>query len=67
MGTKIQVELFHFSFYDDVRRRWLRARYMATRESIAAQYTQFRIEGDPEVREVESDPGLRFPTAPAGS
>jgi hypothetical protein len=49
------IELFAFEFRDPMRRRWTRARYRATREEIAARYAEFRIIGEPELREI-TDP-----------
>jgi hypothetical protein len=53
--TRIRIELYPFSYYDEIRRRWVRARYRASREEIAARHPQHRIEGPPEVREFERD------------
>lgn len=38
-------ELFPFRFFDTARRRWIRARYKATKETIAARYEQWEIIG----------------------
>lgn len=38
-------ELFPFKFYDPLRKRWIRARYKATREEIAARYDKWEITG----------------------
>lgn len=53
-----RVELYPFSYYDAMRKRWMRARYLASREVIAARYAQSRIEGPPEVREGPKDPRI---------
>ena len=42
--------LYPFSYYDDLRRRWLRARYKASLKDIQARYPQYRLEGEPEIR-----------------
>ena len=47
-----RIELYAFEFFDPIRERWVRARYVATREEIAARHPQYRIVGKPEVREV---------------
>jgi hypothetical protein len=39
------AELFPFSFFDPVRGRWIRARYKATPEEIAARYERREITG----------------------
>jgi hypothetical protein len=54
-SERIHVELYPFSYFDEVRRRWLRARYLATLEEIRDRYQQFRIEGPPEVRDAPKD------------
>jgi hypothetical protein len=36
-------ELFAFKFFDPIRRRWIAARYKATREEIAARYGKWEI------------------------
>ncbi len=43
-------ELFPFKFFDTVRRRWVTARYRATREVIASTYAKWEITGAPEIR-----------------
>ncbi len=45
-----QPRLYPFSFYDLMRRRWTRARYVASLDDLAARYDCFRIEGPPELR-----------------
>lgn len=45
------IELFPFSYYDEIRRRWVRARYKARIEDIRARYAHHRIDGPPERRE----------------
>lgn len=46
-----RLELWEFSYYDPIRKRWIKGRYRARREEIAARYPQHRIEGAPEIRE----------------
>lgn len=46
-----RMELWAFSYYDEVRRRWVRARYRATCEDIAKRYREYKLEGEPEIRE----------------
>lgn len=49
-----QLRLYPFSYYDLMRRRWTRARYVASLENIAQRYGCFRIDGKPEIREGDS-------------
>ena len=44
------VTLYAFSYYDEVRKSWVRARYKARREVIAERYQRWRIEGEAETR-----------------
>lgn len=43
--------LHPFSYFDMVRRRWYRARYVAEFREIVERHMAFRIEGEPEVRQ----------------
>jgi hypothetical protein len=43
-------ELWEFRYFDPLRKRWIKARYRATREDIAGRYAEYQIEGQPEVR-----------------
>ncbi len=42
--------LYPFSYFDLMRRRWMRARYVASLDNIAERYGCFRIEGPAEMR-----------------
>lgn len=42
--------LYPFRFYDIVRRKWCRARYVATIEQLMERYDAFEIIGEPEIR-----------------
>lgn len=53
-----RLELYGFSYFDPMRRRWIRARYRATLEDIRANYPEHRIEGEPEIREGPRDPRI---------
>jgi hypothetical protein len=44
------VELYAFRFRDPVTGRWVKARYRATMEDIAATHTEWEIIGAPEMR-----------------
>lgn len=59
-------ELCSFSYFDPIRKRWIRARFKASIEHIRAQYAQYRIEGPPEIREGPLDPRVD-PKGPHGS
>ena len=52
-----RIELFAFRYRDPRTRKWIRARYVATREEIAARYAEWEIIGPAEVRNV--DPAAR--------
>jgi hypothetical protein len=51
------LHLYPFEFYDLIRRRWVRARYRATVEQLAARGDPVRIVGQPEVRTVSGAGG----------
>ena len=42
--------LYPFRYFDPVRNRWIKARYVATKEEIAARHEQWEIVGAPELR-----------------
>jgi len=44
------IELFPFSYYDEIRKRWIKARYVAVLSEIQARHKQWRIERPPEIR-----------------
>ena len=52
-----RLELFPFRFRDPVSGKWVRARYVAQREEIAARYAEWEIAGPPEIRDVDA-PGV---------
>jgi hypothetical protein len=56
------LELFPFRYFDRLRGRWLRARYLATREEIAARFERWEIVGPPELR--PDDPVQMFTAEP---
>lgn len=47
-----RTELYPFSYFDLLRRRGIRARYVCELDEIAVRYPAFRVTGKPEVREV---------------
>ena len=44
------IELFFFRYRDTLTDKWVRARYKATPEAMAARYAEWEITGPPEVR-----------------
>lgn len=38
-------ELFPFKFFDPIRKRWIVARYKATREEVAKRYEKWEVTG----------------------
>lgn len=60
-----RLELYAFEHYDEIRKRWIRARYRAEKRDIEARYPgKHRLVGAPEIRDVADDPDDRFPTPP---
>ena len=50
-----RIELFPFRYRDPRTGKWIRARYVATREDIAARYAEWEITGPVEIRDVDPD------------
>ena len=50
-----RLELFAFRYRNAVTGKWVRARYVATREEIAKGNAEWEIAGPPEVRHVDLD------------
>lgn len=59
-----RLELYPFSYFDAIRNRWVKARYVATLEDIRASHERHRIEGPPEIREGPRDPRILTPRSP---
>ncbi len=53
-----RLELFPFRHRDAVTGKWVKARYLAERQEIAARYAEWEIIGPPEIRDV--DPHARY-------
>jgi hypothetical protein len=49
-ALKSPLLLYPFRYFDPVRKRWIRARYVAERHVIESSYAQWEITGPPEVR-----------------
>ena len=50
-----RVELFPFRYHDPRTGKWIRARYRAERQEIAARYAEWEITGPAEIRDVDPD------------
>ena len=46
-----RIELYPFSYFDLMRRKWVRARYRAQLQTIAERYPAFQITGAAEIRD----------------
>jgi hypothetical protein len=62
MADSSPLLLYGFSYFDPLRKRWLRARCVASIEDIKARYSEYRLEGEPEIR---SNAGAGFMLPPA--
>jgi hypothetical protein len=49
-ALKSPLLLYPFRYFDPVRKRWIRARYVAERHVIESTYAQWEITGPPEIR-----------------
>src|SRR5204862_442080 len=49
-ALKSPLLLYPFRYFDPVRERWIRARYVAERHIIESSYAEWEITGPPEVR-----------------
>jgi hypothetical protein len=49
-ASKPPLLLYPFRYFDPIRRRWIRARYVAELHEIAARHERWEITGAPEVR-----------------
>jgi hypothetical protein len=52
--SAVRIELYPFRYRDRLTGRWVRARYKATREEIAARYGEWEITGPAEIRSPET-------------
>lgn len=57
-----KLELWPFSYFCPMRKKWFRARYVATLDDIGQRYGAFKLTGKPEIRDVPRDPSSWFPT-----
>jgi hypothetical protein len=69
--TPMPLELFPFKYRSALTGRWVKARYKASREELAARYPQgFEITGPAEVREAATPSSLtagHLASSPAAS
>lgn len=59
--------MYEFRYFDDLRGKWMRARYRCQAPEIRCRYTDYELIGKPEVRHVPVDWISYQPTTPAGS
>jgi hypothetical protein len=67
-ALKSPLLLYPFRYFDPVRKRWIRARYVAERHEIAERYAQWEITGPPEIRTGSAtmfNPWAKLPPRPA--
>src|SRR5947209_8559534 len=67
-ALKSPLLLYPFSYFDPVRKRWVRARYVAERHVIESSYAQREIIGPPEIRTGSAtmfNPWSKLPPRPA--
>ena len=50
-----RIELFAFRYRDPRTGKWIRARYVAERQEIAARYAEWEITGPAEIRDVNPE------------
>ena len=50
-----RLELFPFRYRNPRTGKWIRARYRAERQELAARYAEWEIIGPPEIRDVDPD------------
>ena len=59
------ITLYPFRYRDPLTGRWIKARYKATREDIAAGHAEWEIIGPAEVRDPDASARRFDPTAPS--
>ena len=50
-----RLELFPFRYRDPRTGKWTRARYVASRQEIAARYAEYGIAGPAEIRDIDPE------------
>ena len=51
---KRRLELYRFRYFDTLRQRWLRARYVLEAPAIRCRYPEYELVGAPEIRHVDA-------------
>jgi hypothetical protein len=67
-SLKAPLLLYPFRYFDPVRKRWIRARYVAERHEIVERYAKWEIIGPPEIRTGDPtmfNPWAKLPLRPA--
>ena len=67
-ALKSPLLLYPFRYFDPVRKRWIRARYVAELHVIAERHAQWEITGPPEIRMGSAtmfNPWSKLPRRPA--
>ena len=49
-----RLELFPFRYRHELTGKWVRARYVASKDEVAARHAEWEIAGPPEIREVDA-------------
>jgi len=52
MGRRL--ELYRFRYFDELRRRWLQARYVLEAPAIRCKYPEYELISPPEIRHVDA-------------
>ena len=55
-----QLVLYRFRYFDPLRRRWLRARYVCQAPEIRCRYCDYELIGAPEIRRVGNERSEQF-------
>jgi hypothetical protein len=55
-----QLVLYRFRYFDPLRRRWLRARYVLEAPAIRCHYPDYELIGTPEIRHVGDEQSVQF-------
>ena len=50
------IQLYHFRYFDELRRRWMLARYVLEAPAIRCRYGDYELVGPPEIRRVPDGP-----------
>jgi len=49
-----RLERYRFRYFDELRRRWLQARYVLEAPAIRCRYPEYELISPPEIRHVDS-------------